>query len=110
MTPQQRREELEAIADPRNTVYFSAASVWELEMKAAAGRLYLPHGWIESAETTGFREVAITAADTRRSAHLPRHHGDPFDRLLIAQAIDRGSQIVTRDRMIPVYDVPVLEA
>ena len=105
-----RSQARDAIADPERAVYFSAASVWELELKAVAGRLDLPTGWVSDAESTGFVELPITAADARASAHLPRIHGDPFDRILIAQAKAGGLTLVTRDQAIGRYDVAVLEA
>jgi PIN domain nuclease of toxin-antitoxin system len=97
-----------AISDARRAVYFSAASAWELEIKAAKGKLTLPEHWIAAAEETGFRELPVTASDARRSAHLPWHHSDPFDRLLIAQALTHGLYLATRDPLIAAYDVPLL--
>jgi PIN domain nuclease of toxin-antitoxin system len=96
------------ISDSRQGVYFSAASVWELEIKAAKGKLTLPDGWIDAAEETGFLPLPITAADARASARLPWHHNDPFDRVLVAQAIEHGLRLATRDAWIEAYDVPVL--
>jgi PIN domain nuclease of toxin-antitoxin system len=96
------------IADPRNLVYFSAASVWELELKAAKGKLVLPRDWLDAAETTGFVEVPVTGSDARESARLPWHHNDPFDRVLVAQATTRGLRLATRDPLIVAYDVATL--
>lgn len=98
-----------AIADPRNTVYFSAASAWELEIKSAMGKLNLPGNWLEVAEATGFLHVPVTAAIARASAQLAMHHRDPFDRLIIAQAIEMGLRIATRDGEFSAYGVPLLE-
>ena len=98
-----------AIADPRNMVYFSAASAWELEIKSAMGKLELPGDWLEVAEATGFLHVTVTATIARASAHLPMHHRDPFDRLVIAQAIEMGLRIATRDGEFAAYGVPLLE-
>ncbi len=104
-----RPEAAAAIRQPENSVYFSAASAWELELKAAAGRLELPTDWLRAADATGFLEIPITATIARRSAHLPWHHRDPFDRVLVAHALDRGLRIATRDPMISMYGVPVLD-
>lgn len=98
----------EAIADARRVVYFSAASAWELEIKAAKGKLTLPGDWLAAAEATGFLELPVTASDTRHSAQLPWYHSDPFDRVLIAQALSRGLQLATRDPMMAAYDVPLM--
>lgn len=94
-----------AISDARRAVYFSAASVWELEIKAAKGKLTLPDQWLAAALETGFAELPVTADDARRSARLPWHHSDPFDRMLIAQAQERGLQVATRDPLMSTYDV-----
>ena len=97
-----------AISDSRHAVYFSAASVWELEIKAAKGKLTLPDEWIDVAGETGFLPLPITAGVARASARLPWHHNDPFDRMLVAQAIEHGWRIATRDAWITAYPVGVL--
>lgn len=103
-------EAAEAIRNPRNAVFFSAASAWELELKAATGRLDLPPDWLDAAESAGLLEIPVAAAVARRSAHLPWHHRDPFDRLLVALALERGLRIATRDAVMGAYGVPTLEA
>ena len=97
-----------ALSDTRRTVYFSAASAWELEIKVATRKLSLPDSWLVAAEETGFVHLPITASDARVSARLPWHHQDPFDRMLIAQAMVNGLQLATRDPLFGAYDVPVL--
>lgn len=99
-----------ALRDPRHAVYFSAASAWELEFKAARGKLALPDDWLGAAESTGFLQIPVTAVVGQASARLPWHHADPFDRVLIAQALDRRLRIVTRDGMFAAYGVDLLEA
>jgi PIN domain nuclease of toxin-antitoxin system len=103
-----RPEAAHLIRDPGRAVFFSAASAWELELKAATGRLELPDAWLDAADRTGFLELPVTATDTRRSAHLPWHHRDPFDRILVAQALEHGLRIATRDAVIAAYGVAVL--
>lgn len=98
-----------AIANPRNAVYFSSASVWELELKASKGKLTLPQDWFAAALETGFVEVTVTSGDAVAAARLPWHHQDPFDRMLVAQARARSLQLATRDRILAAYDVPLLE-
>ena len=95
------------ISDPQRTVYYSAASAWELEIKAAKGKLSMPDEWLDAAAKAGFVELPILASDAQRSARLPWHHHDPFDRLLIAQAVAHGLQLATRDPLIAAYDVSV---
>jgi PIN domain nuclease of toxin-antitoxin system len=104
-----RPEAVALIQDPRRAVYFSAASAWELEIKVAKGKLVLPDEWLEAAEHTGFLQIPVTAAIARSSARLPWHHTDPFDRVLIAQALEDGLQVATRDAVIGAYGVSVLE-
>jgi len=97
------------IRDPERAVYFSAASVWELELKAARGKLDLPDDWLDAAQRTGFLELPVSAEDARASARLPWHHADPFDRVLVAQALGRGLRIATRDPLMAAYGVPFVE-
>lgn len=96
------------ISDARRAVYYSAASAWELEIKAAKGKLTLPEDWLTAAEETGFLELPVTASDARRSARLPWHHTDPFDRVLVAQALTHGLHLATRDSLLAAYEVPLL--
>jgi len=104
-----RRDAREAIEDPANTVFFSAASAWELEIKCARGKLRLPTNWLAAAERTGFVHMAIRAEEARTSAHLPWHHADPFDRLLVAQAKAHSFTLATRDQIMATYGVAILE-
>jgi PIN domain nuclease of toxin-antitoxin system len=103
-----RAEAAMSIRDPGRAVFYSAASVWELELKAAVGKLALPSAWLDSVEKTGFLELPVTAAEARASAHLPWHHKDPFDRLLVAQSLRHGLRLATRDPAISPYGVPTL--
>jgi PIN domain nuclease of toxin-antitoxin system len=104
-----RPEAVAHIRDTRRAVYFSAASAWELEIKAARGKLSLPANWLLAAESTGFLQIPVTATLAQASARLPWHHSDPFDRMIIAQAMEHGLQVATRDAFFGPYGVPVLE-
>jgi PIN domain nuclease of toxin-antitoxin system len=97
------------IVDQRRGVYFSSASAWELELKAAKGKLRLPANWLDAATETGFLEIPVTAQVARASVHLPWHHSDPFDRMIVAHAIEHRLQIATRDRILAAYNVPLLD-
>jgi len=101
---------IDVLSDPGRTIYYSAASVWELELNASLGKLELPAGWLEAAVATGFRELPITGQHARDCARLPPHHRDPFDRMLVAQARAHQLQLATRDTLIGAYDVNVLAA
>jgi len=99
-----------ALEDPANEVLVSAGTVWEIEIKRAAGRLEAPSDLLQAIQATGFMTLPITAADAERAARLPRHHGDPFDRMLVAQAQRLDAFIVSRDRSLDAYGVDVLPA
>ena len=99
-----------SIADPSNDVLVSAASVWELEIKRASGKLRLSEGLEAAIEAIGFLGLPITMRDAVAAASLPAHHKDPFDRMLVAQAQRLDAVIVTRDRAIASYDVKVMTA
>lgn len=88
----------------------SAASVWEAEIKAASGKLRLDADLETEPEQHGFRSLNIGAAHAVTAARLPMHHGDPFDRMLVAQAQVDGFTIVSRDPVFERYAVDVLRA
>jgi len=95
--------------------WVSVASVWEAAIKSAAGRLRLPKPPGEllsevALRDAGFQAIAIRAAHALVAGALPRHHADPFDRLLIAQAQIEGLTIVTSDAAFEEYDVKLLDA
>ena len=92
-----------ALADPGNEVLVSAATIWELEIKLANGRLTIPDDLLESLETVGFGVVPVLGIDARAAARLPLHHRDPFDRMLAAQAERLGAIIVSRDAIFDAY-------
>ena len=100
----------EAIADLTNEVYVSAASIWELEIKSALGKLTVEGDVFREIETAGLTWLPITASHGRAAARLPMHHRDPFDRMLIAQAQLEGCSIVTRDSRFAEYSVALIAA
>ncbi|MFE5716741.1 type II toxin-antitoxin system VapC family toxin [Streptomyces sp. NPDC056501] len=89
-------------------VFMSAVTPWELSVKQATGKLDAPTDVAERARDTQFLALPINAEHGVRAGALPPHHRDPFDRILIAQAQTEGLTLVTRDKHIPRYDVPVL--
>ncbi len=93
------------------TIYVSYVSLWEMAIKKSLGKLRLPHGFREITqmckdENIGLLDMNSEDLDTLES--LPFIHRDPFDRLLIAQAQSRTLTIITRDTIIPKYDVKTL--
>lgn len=99
-----------ALEDPANDVLVSAATVWEIEIKRVAGRLEAPNDLIQAIEATGFMTLPITATDAQRAARLPRHHADPFDRMLVAQAQRLDAFVVSRDAALGAYGVELMSA
>ena len=106
--PRLTRAMREAIADPSTAVVVSAASAWEAAIKTAAGKLTMPSGLREELAGHGFTELPVTLEDGLAAGALPRHHSDPFDRMLIAQATRRRFVVVTADRRFADYDVLTL--
>jgi PIN domain nuclease of toxin-antitoxin system len=87
--------------------YVSAASIWEIAIKRASGRLRAPGHLLEQFAEARFIELGITFQHALLAGALPPHHGDPFDRMIVAQAQSEGLTVVTRDERIAAYDVPV---
>jgi PIN domain nuclease of toxin-antitoxin system len=98
----------EAIADPDADVVVSAATAWEIAVKKASGRLEAPDDLLDALEANEFDTLTITTGHTLAAGALPAHHGDPFDRMLIAQALAEGMTVVTVDSRFADYDVDVL--
>lgn len=97
-----------AIEAPENDVLVSAASVWELSIKQALGRIVFPLAELpDLLERMGIEALPISVAHAVTAGALPRHHGDPFDRMLVAQAILDDLMLVTEDAWILRYQVPV---
>jgi PIN domain nuclease of toxin-antitoxin system len=103
-------EAREAIADGRNLVFVSAVVIWEIRIKQALGKLRLPSNFREVLSGQAFDELALSVDHAHRLAELPPHHRDPFDRMLVAQAIAERLTIVTRDPDIARYPVRTLRA
>jgi PIN domain nuclease of toxin-antitoxin system len=91
-------------------VFVSIATVWELEIKRSIGKLKLPiDGW-KQVEAAGLTFLPIELADALRAADLPYIHRDPFDRMMVAQALTRDMTLITRDTRLPEYGVATLKA
>lgn len=92
-----------AIADPANEVFMSAASLWEIGLKAAKGKLRVPAEFASVLRADGISDLPVHARHAERALGLPPVNGDPFDRMLVAQALEEGLVLVSRDRLIPAY-------
>jgi PIN domain nuclease of toxin-antitoxin system len=99
---------LARLADPVTVRLLSSASVWEIVIKHQLGRLSLPAmpgDFVPSRLATTRTEVLeISARHALRVAELPGHHRDPFDRMLVAQALVEGIPLMTSDRMLARYE------
>ncbi|WP_409471609.1 type II toxin-antitoxin system VapC family toxin [Streptomyces sp. HC307] len=91
-------------------VYVSAVTPWEVALKHSLGKLPGAPGLPERVRDLQFRHLPITLQHAAHTAHLPWHHRDPFDRMLVAQAQLEGLTLITRDTWIQKYDVPLLRA
>jgi len=91
-------------------VYVSAVSGWEIALKTSLGRLRPARTVWDAIADSGFEELPVRLRHASALAALPWHHRDPFDRMLIAQAIGERVTIVTRDRAFSAYDIPRIAA
>jgi PIN domain nuclease of toxin-antitoxin system len=96
----------DALENPEHEILFSAASIWEMSIKAALHRTDFqvsPATVVEAAVSTGFMELPVRTPAALRVASLPHHHRDPFDRLLVAQAMTEPAVLYTVDRQLMAY-------
>jgi PIN domain nuclease of toxin-antitoxin system len=96
--------------DHEPDVYVSAATIWEVAIKQAIGKLSEPAGLPERIRDSGFASLPISFEHTITAGHLPLIHRDPFDRMLIAQAKCEDLTLVTRDPHCQKYEVAILPA
>ena len=94
-----------AIEENAEVVWVSYASIWELTIKQAVSRMTLPEAPEAMATNAGMQLLPIELRHIRLTAALEHLHGDPFDRMLVAQALDEGLVVVTSDRMVQRYPV-----
>jgi PIN domain nuclease of toxin-antitoxin system len=99
-----------AIVDGNNIVFVSAATAWEIAIKKAIGKLRVPNGdYMDELKLHRFTPLDITTEHALAVEHLPLHHNDPFDRMLIVQARLENLTLVTRDPRMKAYGVDVIE-
>jgi len=97
-----------AIEDRSNEVFVSAASALEIAIKKAMGRLRIPDDLIAAVDRSGFVRRPLGFAEAERLERLPHHHRDPFDRMLIAHAMEEKCAMVTRDEQIARYAIDIV--
>jgi PIN domain nuclease of toxin-antitoxin system len=107
--PRIRRGTRQIVASA-DRVFVSLVSAWEAAIKVGLGRLRIPEPFKSGIEKSGFEPLPIAFSHVERVAELPHHHGDPFDRMLIAQAMVEGLTVVTGDRRFSSYGVQVVDA
>ena len=100
------------VADPDTEVFISIASAWEIQIKASLQKITLNETvdalYRDLIIDQQFRMLGIELDDMNRLSMLPPHHRDPFDRMLVAQALGRDFELVTKDQVISGYGVSVL--
>lgn len=97
-----------AIENSRNSIYISAASIWEIAIKNGLGKLKAPENILAVLSESGFTELPISWQHAQAVAKLPKIHRDPFDRLLVAQTLFEQLQLVTTDKTLTRYAVPIV--
>ena len=93
------------LEDEANDVFASAVVVWEAAVKLRVGKLRAPEDLPDRLWATGFRPLGVSAAHAWAARDLPLHHDDPFDRLLVAQAMVEDLPVVSADRHLDAYGV-----
>ena len=99
---------LEELSNEDNPISVSAVSTWEIAIKRSLGRLELEAGWPRALLRLDFGQMPITAEHAAICEDLPWHHRDPFDRMLVAQAMAEGHSLVSADARLAAYGVEVI--
>ncbi len=99
-----------SIVDGNNMVFVSSVSVWEISIKQKLGKLQAPDNLLEEIRLHRFTPLHINSDHAQLAGKLPYIHRDPFDRMLIAQAIIEKLVLLTRDESIAKYNVNILKA
>ncbi len=95
------------LLDEENTISVSAVSVWEMAIKRSVGKLDIEPDWVRALSRLDFAPMPVTAEHAARVENLPWHHRDPFDRLLVAQAMLEDHDMVSADRQMDQYEIEV---
>ncbi|MEX2535336.1 MAG: type II toxin-antitoxin system VapC family toxin [Trueperaceae bacterium] len=107
--PRLSGEATDAIRDGSTVVYASAVTAWEISIKKALGKLEAPANYLEGLRLYRFTPLAISTEHALAVEALQPHHRDPFDRMLVAQALEEKLVLVTHDTHLRAYGVPILE-
>jgi PIN domain nuclease of toxin-antitoxin system len=104
------KEARNAVRNGKNAVYVSAAVAWEIVIKKGLGKLEVPDNLEETLAQNRFLALPILVSHALAVEKLPLHHRDPFDRMLIAQAVHEGLTLVSRDSQVRQYPVSCIAA
>jgi PIN domain nuclease of toxin-antitoxin system len=96
------------ITDPDNLVFVSAATAWEIAVKKMIGKLEAPDDLPVALAANNFLELPITIEHSQKLYQLPLHHHDPFDRIMVAQAMSKNLTFMTRDPKIALYAIKII--
>jgi PIN domain nuclease of toxin-antitoxin system len=109
--PKLRTDTRKTVTNPDHDIVVSAASIWEAAIKRAVGKLrFETPVLLDTLQRGGLRVLPITAEHALAAGDLPRHHDDPFDRMLVAQAMAEDLTVITRDVRLRAYPVAIIEA
>jgi PIN domain nuclease of toxin-antitoxin system len=109
--PKLRTDTRKTVTNPDHDIVVSAASIWEAAIKRAVGKLcFETPVLLDTLRRGGLRVLPITAQHALAAGDLPRHHDDPFDRMLVAQAMAEDLTVITRDVRLRAYPVAIIEA
>ncbi len=100
----------DAISDGKNVVFISAASIWEIRVKEAIGKLMIPNNFQKVLSSQPFEMLPVTAEHAHEISKLPLIHRDLFDRMLVAQARFEKLTLVSRDTLLKKYKIPLIIA
>jgi PIN domain nuclease of toxin-antitoxin system len=100
--------EIDLITDSDNFIFVSTATAWEIAVKKMIGKLETPDDLPAALAVNNFLELPIKIEHSQKLYQLPLHHNDPFDRIMIAQAMSEDLTFMTRDAKIPLYDIRIV--
>ena len=111
-SPKLSKKARELIESPKSSVWISAATVWEIAIKHGLGRGDMPVSSLDALRyfrESGYRFLPVEPEHAAAVEDLPAHHGDPFDRILIAQAIVEPMRLITHDPVVARYSDAIIE-
>jgi len=111
-SPKLPKKARELIQSPKSSIWISAATVWEIAIKHGLGRGDMPvsgQGALRYFQKSGYQFLPVEPEHAAAVEDLPAHHADPFDRILVAQAIVEPMRLITHDRMLARYSDTVIE-